>query len=470
MAEFAKAKLQRVSSDEKAEPIGDPIEVQFNPNALKLSVANATDTGKTAGRQKAQYLGTGSATLTVELTFDTADEGTTDEPKSVLDKTTPVEQLLLPQGNDAQKQSPPTVRFEWGRFILTGLVESMSVDLDLFSESGVPLRARVGLSIREQKSDFEFMKKGAGANKAGNAVAPGKAGLGAVGGIGLAAGASLSAGASLGLGLSAGISGGIGASLSAGVSLNAQTAVSIDGESAAEFAARVGMDPTAWRAVAAGQIDATLSMPPGVEIDFDVSASAAAGMGASVGPQAGIRTTIEASFGLATPPKGAVAATFSAPGFALSAAGGVAAAIETVSIAKAESAVASTRQAFGVPAVASTAASISPPRPYRPEQSRPPLKTLAAPTRRDLLPGAPPAPLADPRAVTFGAGVPLRPRVGGAAAERRRALHTVTAARRPAQVRRDPTRPPWARTPGAIAVIPDHAPHTAPCACGCGRK
>src|SRR5688500_9654641 len=98
MAEFAKAKLQQVTSDETASPIGEPIEVQFNPNSLKLALSNANDVGKTVGRQKAQYLGTGSATLTVELTFDTADEGTTEDPKSVLDKTTPIEQLLLPQG------------------------------------------------------------------------------------------------------------------------------------------------------------------------------------------------------------------------------------------------------------------------------------------------------------------------------------------------------------------------------------
>src|SRR4029453_5022738 len=138
MAEFAKARLQRVSSDEKADPMGDPIEVQFNPNSLKLALSNVNDTGKTVGRQKAQYLGTGSATLTVELTFDTADEGTTESPKSVLDKTTPVEQLLLPQGTDAQKQSPPTVRFEWGRFILTGLVQSMNADSSLSSWCGGP--------------------------------------------------------------------------------------------------------------------------------------------------------------------------------------------------------------------------------------------------------------------------------------------------------------------------------------------
>src|SRR5688572_30436418 len=108
MAEFAKAKLQRMTSDESSAPFGDPLEVQFNPNSLKLALANANDTGKTVGRQKAQYLGTGSATLSVELTFDTADEGTTDEPLSVLDRTTPVEQLLLPQGAEGQKQSPPT--------------------------------------------------------------------------------------------------------------------------------------------------------------------------------------------------------------------------------------------------------------------------------------------------------------------------------------------------------------------------
>src|SRR6185369_21645 len=103
---------------------------------------------------------------------------------------------------------------------------------------------------------------------------------------------------------------------------------------AAEFAARVGVDPTAWRGIAAGQIDGTLSLPAGAEIGFDASLSAGAGLGVSAGLEAKVAPSIEASFGLSPDGAGreAAAASLTAPGFALSAAGGVAAALETVDI------------------------------------------------------------------------------------------------------------------------------------------
>jgi hypothetical protein len=174
----------------------------------------------------------------------------------------------------------------------------------------------------------------------------------------------------------------------------------------------------------------------------------------------------------------------------------VSAALETVNIVKAESAVTRTRQAFGVsaaPPVATAGAdaarpsvpaatlsaarrrasgSAAPPRPALPEQSRVPLRQTAPSARRDLLPSAPPAPHADQRAITFGAGVPLRPRVGGAVEGRRRALHTVTPARAPlpASTRRDPTRAPWLtrRHGGDSGSAHSARPQGSNCGCGCG--
>ena len=499
MAELAKARLQRVKADETAEPIGDPIVVQFNPTSLRLSLSAVTDGAGTVGRPRTQYLGTASAVLSVELVFDTADEGTTDEAKSVLDLTTPVEQLLLPQGSAEDKQQPPKVRFEWGTFLLTGVVESMSLDLDLFSEGGVPLRGKINLTIREQDSDLEFMKRGPGANKAGNALLPGRAGPGAVGGIGLGAGVSLGLNASAGL--SVGL--GVGASFSAGVSGSAQAGLAIGGESAAEFAARVGVDPAAWRAIATGQVDATLSLEAGAEIEFTAGLSAGAGMGASVGAQAGVADSLERSFGLAAPSAAGATASLAAPGFALSAAGGVAAALETVAVVRSESAAHKARQAFDAPAAPAGTPSaaqgptvrsgisslpaatvdaarrediVSPPRPDRPSQPRTPLALTGStlPSRRPA-PPAPPPPQADPRAVSFGLGVPLRPRLGGAAEERQGGLGGLIPLRpRPRQSdlaeADDPTRPPWTALRPA-APVPGGAgrrrPRQAPCACGC---
>lgn len=402
MPASAKARLQPVDTDQNETPLGPAIEVQFNPTTLRVALATQADVGATVGRQTPQYLGTSSATLSVELVFDTADEGTTDAPRSVLDKTTPIQQLLLPQGD---KQSPPKVRFEWGPFTLTGVVESINLELEFFSEDGVPLRAKVGLSIREQRSDLEFMSAGPGANSPGNAVSPIAAGAGALG-IGL--GASFGASVGLGLGFGVGISAGV--NFSAGASV--QTALAIEGESAASFAARVGVDPAAWRAVAAGQSGSSLSFSAGTAVDFSPGTTAGAGLGARAGAQAGVDTPLESAFGLTSPPSGPAVSNLSAPGFALAEAGGLHAAADAVSRIQSQAAGDITRRAFAASSGSSPAPSPAAERPGAPEQSRIPLRSTGLPSateRRSAQP-APSLPRPDPRATTFGSGVPLRAR------------------------------------------------------------
>jgi hypothetical protein len=408
MPAYPKAKLQPVDTDANETPIGTPIEVQFNPSTLRLSMATVSDVGATVGRQTPQYLGTPSATLSLELVFDTADEGTTDAPRSVLEKTTPIQRLLLPQGD---KQSPPKIRFEWGPFTLTGVTESLNLDLELFSENGVPLRAKIALSIREQRSDLEFGMAGPGANSEGNAVPPTRAGLGAVGGIGI--GASFNAGLGLGVGLDASLS------FSAGAGV--QTALAIEGESAAGFAARVGVDPAAWRAIAAGQAASPLSLPGGAAIDFSTGISAGTGLGARVGTQANPNLSPEAAFGLEPAGGAAGLAHLGAPGFALADAGGAGAAVDAVARIRSEQASDATRHAFaaalpgagaGGSARTAPAASTETHRPAAPEQPRVPLRSSGFPsyTARARAAATPQLPRPDSRATTFGLSVPLRPR------------------------------------------------------------
>jgi hypothetical protein len=409
MTSYSKAKLQPVRDDENETPEGEPIEVQFNPNSLRLSRSASNDVGATDGRQRPQYLGTSSATLTVELVFDTADEGTTDAPRSVLEKTSPIEQLLLPSGD---KQSPAKVRFEWGPFTLTGIIESMSLDLEFFSEDGVPLRAKMNLSMREQRADLEFGRAGPGANSPGNAVSPLAGGLGAVGGIGL--GASL--GASFGLGGSVGVGVGLGAGIGIGAGAGVRTALALEGESAAAFAARVGVDPSAWRAIAAGQASSPLSLPAGAAIDFSTGISSGSGLGARGGVHADTAPSLDAAFGLAKPAPGQPLANLSAPGFALAEAGGVRAAVNRVAAIQSERESSATRRAFAGAARGAAGRSEEDragDRPSPPDQQRKPLRVTGFPgaTMRSRAAPAPTLPRPDARATTFGRAVPLRPQV-----------------------------------------------------------
>jgi hypothetical protein len=477
MSELKKATLQEIKSDETGTPLGAEVEVQFNPSTLKLQISNTSEGGQSQARQARQFIGASSTTLTLDLVFDTADEGTTDNPRNVREKTALVEKFVLPQAQGQDKQAPPKVRFHWGTLILDGIIDSVSIDFDLFAANGTPLRAKVGIVIKEQNSKYQFLKAGAGANKAGNVPAPGAASSGSVG---LSAGISAGFSAGISAGFSAGISAGISGSVGFSAGASASFGVAIGGESSAEFAARAGLDPAAWRGLSVGA-NSSLSLEAGAEIGFSAGMTASAGIGVSIGVEAGVSASLEGSFGLeATAGVSAVAGVGVgaglAAGFNLSAAGGVSAAIESVKIAKAQAAEQKARQAFNAPAAtvsqlgatttttttaiarASTATvgagAASTQKPSMPEQPRAPLTNsgLPSPTTQQAARPAPAPPRADPRSTSFGFGVPLRSNVGQAANLRAGALQghvtlrpQVSSGEPPSTS--DPTTPPWVQLP-----------------------
>jgi hypothetical protein len=449
-----KATLQQIKADASAAPLGPEIEVQFNPASLKLDLANHVEGGDTRGRQSRQYLGKTSTTLTFDLHFDTADEGTSAAPVSVRTRTALIEAFLLPIGSGNAKQAPPKARFHWDDLVIDGIIESLSLDFSLFAPDGTPLRAKMTVAIREQDAKYELLQSGPGANRPIEASPPGSPGTGP-------------------------------GSTSGGPP--DRSADALDGESAADFATRMGLDPSAWRGIAA-QLGAgsSLSLPAGVSIDFNASLSAGAGVGVSAGVEAGAGLSLGASFGLeagasASSAAGRAAANLSS-GFALSAAGGVSAAIESVAMVQTRSAATGARSQFGSD-VPNTAAAGPPPgaapRPARPDQSRTPLQ-LSTPGRlpsastQASAPPAPAPPLSDPRATSFGFGVPLRPRAGGAVDLRTSVIAGRATVRSSsidsASSGRDPSAPPWTQLPAAArgGSAGASAPRTSSSSCGCG--
>jgi hypothetical protein len=476
---LAKATLWEIAAGTNPEP-KNPFVVQFNPESLKLALANKVEGGQSKGKQRRQYLGKTSTALTFDLHFDTADEGTTDAPVSVRTKTRGIERYVLPQGEGNQKQAPPKVRFQWGKLIVDGIIEDVSIDFDLFAENGTPLRAKVAVSIKEQDAKWQLGQQGHAANPAGSPTPPGGGGPG-----------------------------GTGPGSSGGGPTN-RTQPALADESAADFLARQGLDPTAWRGIA-GQLGDSLALTAGLEVDFDASLSASVGLGLSVGIEAGIGVSLEASFGLEVGAELGISAGFSAEasaGFALSAAGGLSAALETVAAVQAEASATDARRAFGpaappaaqpvssnaLPAArgaaalsgASRAVLAAPaglpapattPRPAPPEQARPSLARHGFASRSEgaSAPPAPPPPLADPRSTTFGRGVPLRPRVAGGADLRQ----AEAASRIPLRPYERPTdaldaaRPgdaPWVRLPRRGRRAERGAQPSRGCGCGgaCG--
>jgi hypothetical protein len=420
MTALAKASLQEI--DANGVPAqGTEIKVQFNPQSLKLELATKVEGGDTKGRQVRQHVGKTSTTLSFDLHFDTADEGgSANAPVSVRTKTAQVERFVLPKKQNGVDtgQKPPKCRFHWNELIFEGVIESISIEFTLFAQDGTPLRAKIGVSIKEQDAKYEAKLSGPDAKQNSSAPLPGFNNTGPGSGGGGPADSSAQA---------------------------------LAGESAADFATRMGLDPSAWRGIA-GQLGggSSLSLQAGVSINFSSSLSASGGVGLSAGIESGAGVSLEASFGLDAGASLSAAANGSG-GFALTAAGGIGAALETVAIVSAESAAADARRAFGsavpstppsrppavnvadgatavgvasIPATSTASvnqsATILPvstnPKPALPEQTRTPLIVLgrSEPSLRKAAPSAPTPPLADPRAVSYGLGIPLRPRVGGA--------------------------------------------------------
>ena len=431
MPQLEKAKLEPVRADRNNSSAGDEVEVQFNPSSLRLTLTNQTEGGRSRGRQRRQHTGNSSTVLAMQLVFDSADETTGDESNpqavSVRRKTAMVEQFVLPKEDGSE--TPPLLKFSWNELVVVGIVERVNIEFDLFASDGTPLRAKVDLSIKEQDPQYQYLEAGAGARDNAAARTPGESSAAQPGGGGEAAG---------------------------GGGASDRSAAALDGESAPEFAARMGLDPSAWRGLDV-DLSAGLSLAAGVEVGFSAGLGMSAGIGFSAGFQAGADLSMEASLGLEAKAgvSANVAANLSAEasaGFALSAAGGVGAAIESAKIVKGQSASMAAKEAFtppgGVSMAASTVASgasgtiasentggsaksllnaarqsaVVPSEPSESsllkslrhsDEERAPMWKSGKKTHSERMAArsSPPSPGVDKRAVGFGYGAPLKPQI-----------------------------------------------------------
>lgn len=332
MGTLTKATLQELPATEGGQPIGSPVSVQFNPTTLRVQVSNKSAGGQQSGSQARQRPGTGEMTVSFDLVFDTADEGTPEQPIAVTLKTTQVEKFVRPRGSSPAQQTPPRVEFKWGTFLIQGVMESANTDLDHFASDGTPLRAKVAVTIKGQNPEYRYeaSKTTTGSGADAGAAPPGPHAR--------AAGAPGTKGSP---------------------GTPAKVAQAMPGESLQQLAARNGLDPAAWRALAEG-VRNPLSLSAGVEIALP----AALNMGPGVTGQAGAGLQSDAPQLVARASQvvsGAVAADPVRQGQALAQQGGVRGAIAQVRGEAQRAAVSTARSAFGLAPVATPAVA---PRPY----------------------------------------------------------------------------------------------------------
>ena len=227
---------------------GKPIPVHFNPVSMQYGISN-TLVKKGKGDKTKQVVSSSTATLTLELSFDSTDTG-----RDVREATGPIARLMRAEKDN----TPPVVLFSWGSFQFQGMLTSYKETLDFFSPEGVPLRAGVSLGMDAQDQIFDE----AGAS-------PDSGGVGAV----LAVGGNLTL-----------LAGQIGDPRAArGIALaNGSASLRLDAGAALEIGAQVS-------------ISAAAGFATGASVGFGVGAGASAGFGASAGAGAGLGVSAGAS-------------------------------------------------------------------------------------------------------------------------------------------------------------------------------
>jgi hypothetical protein len=223
MAGSGKARL--VETDAKGNPKkreegGLEVEVQFNPETLRIThasqirppintskgggVSQGNGQNDNVGSMPFQQTGPGSTRLTVQLWFDVT--SVLPEGKgSVKDVRVLTEEVAyFMKATDGTPPAPRGVQLQWGSLVFTGLMDSLDESLEFFSTQGVPLRASINIGISQGNVGFAGAGSSAGAN--------------------LAAGIGVGASASLGAGTQPL------AQAEAGVSLQAMAAASFGGE------------------------------------------------------------------------------------------------------------------------------------------------------------------------------------------------------------------------------------------------
>ena len=139
------------------------IEVLFNPSQYTLQDSAKYSTRPRPGSDVPQmtFIGGNATTLQVELFFDTSPVLTTTvltsaKASDVSKKVKDFEELVYIKGN---LHAPPSVKFKWGSLSFKGVVTDVKSTYTKFTESGMPIQARVELSLMSCYSSSEKKRK-----------------------------------------------------------------------------------------------------------------------------------------------------------------------------------------------------------------------------------------------------------------------------------------------------------------------
>lgn len=147
-----------VQAKPTADAAAKKVVAQFNPETLRLSQAVALDDKKQSGAAAIQHVSTLTRKLAVDLWFDVTSpellgSGQPESPPEDVRKITEkLNIFLVPTEGSGPKRIPVAVRFQFGSFVFDGVMQSANETIDYFSPLGVPLRAKVAITISSQRA------------------------------------------------------------------------------------------------------------------------------------------------------------------------------------------------------------------------------------------------------------------------------------------------------------------------------
>lgn len=132
---------------------GSRVPCLFNPETITVGRTNiwSADPMPGKGVPNLRYAGADSGWMDLDLVFDTTDSG-----QAVTTHTSKIMALMeidknLPGTDETTNNArPPTVTFHWSDLhSFPAVVADLQVSFTYFSSSGVPLRAQMGLHLRQ---------------------------------------------------------------------------------------------------------------------------------------------------------------------------------------------------------------------------------------------------------------------------------------------------------------------------------
>jgi hypothetical protein len=155
-----KAKIEILDRDaiDPSRGLTSTIDVQFNPTQYTLNKGAQIAEIAVYGLDSPvlQFVRGQNEKLTLDLFFDTTraasgqgDSSMGEDAADVRDQTGAIYQLVKMQ---PRTHAPPRVRFIWGSLSFKAVVQSVQQKFDLFSPTGVPLRATLSVTFCEYKT------------------------------------------------------------------------------------------------------------------------------------------------------------------------------------------------------------------------------------------------------------------------------------------------------------------------------